>query len=214
VQGGAQEEQAEDLCFPSGGRSNSRAELEQMADKYADLEQKIREPLIAEHRAAFDAERRLPNAVFNALADAGLFRLLLPELLPVEYMRVVEAASVLDGSVGWLVTNGSAMSRVAGYVSEPVAREWFADPRGFMVSATGAVGEAQKVEGGYRVMGRWPFGSGARHATHFMALASVKRADGRDEPPLCFYFARGDVAVHDTWRIRLTRHRQVRLRSP
>jgi indole-3-acetate monooxygenase len=164
-------------------------------------------PLIAEHRATFDAERRLPDAVFNALADAGLFRLWLPaalggpELSPAEFMIVVEAASALDGSVGWLVTNGSAMSRVAGYVSEPVARTWFGEPRAFIVSATGAVGAAQRVEGGYRVSGRWPFGSGSHHATHFMGLASTKDPDGRDEPPLCCYFGRRDVAIHDTWRV-------------
>lgn len=32
-----------DLFFPSGGRSNSRAELEQMADKHAELERRLRE---------------------------------------------------------------------------------------------------------------------------------------------------------------------------
>ena len=164
-------------------------------------------PLIAEHRAAFDSERRLPDAVFNALADAGLFRLWLPEALggpelsPADFMTVVEAASALDGSVGWLVGNGGGMSRIGGYLPEPVAREFFSDPRAFVTSATGAVGTAQKVEGGYRVTGRWPFGSGAHHASHFMGLASVKGADGKDEPPLCCYFERRDVVVHDTWRV-------------
>jgi alkylation response protein AidB-like acyl-CoA dehydrogenase len=38
-------------------------------------------PLIAEHRAAFDSARHLPDAVFDALAEAGLFRLWLPEAL-------------------------------------------------------------------------------------------------------------------------------------
>jgi len=33
------------------------------------------EPLIAENRATFDRERQLHDAVFEALADAGLFRL-------------------------------------------------------------------------------------------------------------------------------------------
>ena len=60
-------------------------------------------PLIAGQRNDFDGGRRLPNAVFAALADAGLFRLWLsealggPELSPFEFMRVVEAASALDG---------------------------------------------------------------------------------------------------------------------
>jgi len=163
-------------------------------------------PLIAEHRAAFDNERRLPDAVFNALADAGLFRLWLPgalggpELSPDDFMSVVEAASALDGSVGWLVGNGGGMSRVGGYLPMPVAREIFSDPRAFVTSATGAVGMAQKVEGGYRVTGRWPFGSGAHHASHFMGLAATKEASGKDAPPLCCYFERRDVIVHDTWR--------------
>jgi alkylation response protein AidB-like acyl-CoA dehydrogenase len=69
------------------------------------------------------------------------------------------------------------------------------------VSATGAVGQAQKTEGGYRVTGRWPFGSGAHHASHFMALASTKDADGNDEPPRFYYFRRSDVVIHDTWRV-------------
>jgi alkylation response protein AidB-like acyl-CoA dehydrogenase len=60
---------------------------------------------------------------------------------------------------------------------------------------------AQKADGGYRVTGRWPFGSGTHHATHFMGLASVKGSDGRDEPPLCCYFERRDVTIHDTWRV-------------
>lgn len=164
-------------------------------------------PVIAGHRASFDQERRLPDAVFNALADAGLFRLWLPqtfggpELSSVEFMTVVEAASGLDGSVGWLVGNGAGMSRTGGYLPEEVARRWFADPRAFIVSATGAVGAAQKVPGGYLLTGRWPFGSGAHHATHFMGLASPNGPDGANGPLLCCYFERHDVTIHDTWRV-------------
>lgn len=164
-------------------------------------------PLIAKHRGSFDSERRLPDNVFNALADAGLFGLWLPralggpELSPIDFMSVVEAASMVDGSIGWLVGNGAGMSRAAGYLPEAVAREFFSDQRAFIVSATGAVGQAQKAEGGYRVTGRWPFGSGAHHASHFAALANTKDADGNDEPPRFYYFRSSDVVIHDTWRV-------------
>lgn len=162
-------------------------------------------PLIAEQRPQFDRDRRLPDAVVQALAEAGPFRLYLPKALggpefsPLDFMTVVEAASALDGSVGWLVGNGGGMSRAGGYLAEDVVRGWFADPRAFIASATGAVGTAVAAEGGYRVSGRWPFGSGAHHATKFMGLAGVKGADGKDGPPLCCYFDRSDVRVHDTW---------------
>lgn len=161
-------------------------------------------PLLAEHGAAFDRDRRLPDSIFRALADAGLFRLWLPaalggpELSPVEFLEVVEAASALDGSVGWLVANGGGMSRAAGYVPEHVARDFFADPHAFIVSATGAVGSAEPTKGGYRLTGRWPFGSGASHSSHFMALAAVKDSKAG---PMCCYVPRDKVIVHDTWHV-------------
>ncbi|WP_342728560.1 acyl-CoA dehydrogenase family protein [Bradyrhizobium sp. B097] len=163
-------------------------------------------PLIAAQRNTFDSGRRLPDAVFAALADAGLFRLWLPqalggpELSPFAFMRVVEAASALDGSVGWLVGNGAGMSRIGGYLDEAVAREWYADPRAFVASATGAVGTATAVADGYRVSGRWPFGSGAHHATRFMVLASV-RPDDPASPLLCCYLGRADVTILDNWHV-------------
>jgi alkylation response protein AidB-like acyl-CoA dehydrogenase len=164
-------------------------------------------PLVEEHRASFDRERRLPDVIFRALAEAGLFRLWLPaamggaELSPTDFMHVVEAASAIDGSIGWVVANGGGMSRVAGYLPKSVASEWFADPYTFIASATGAVGTAELVTGGYRVTGRWPFGSGSAHATRFMGLAMVKDASNNNQPPICFYFERGQVAIHDTWHV-------------
>lgn len=164
------------------------------------------EPLIAAQRSQFDGARRLPDAVFAALADAGLFRLWLPgalggpELSPLDFMRVVEAASALDGSVGWLVGNGGGMSRIGGYLGEAVARAWFADPRAFVVSATGAVGTATAVASGYRLSGRWPFGSGAHHATRFMGLASIRPEDP-DSPLLCCYLGRAEVTILDNWHV-------------
>jgi len=121
------------------------ARLPSRTATYLDAIEKLT-PLVAEHRASFDRDRRLPDAIFRALAEAGLFRLWLPaamggpELSPAEFMRVVEAASAKDGSIGWIVANGGGMSRVAGYLPESVVREWFDDPCAFIVSATGAVG--------------------------------------------------------------------------
>src|SRR5512138_396532 len=146
-------------------------------------------PLVRERRDSFDRLRRLPDDVFETLADAGLFRLWLPravggpELSPFEFMSVIEALSALDGSVGWLVGNGGGMSRAGGYVGRDVAHGWFADRRAFVAAATGAVGTATPVKGGYRVSGRWPFGSGAHHASLFMGLAAERPEASR----LCCY---------------------------
>ena len=164
-------------------------------------------PLVEAHRSDFDRQRRIPDVVYEALADAGLFRLWLPrslggpELDPIEFMSVVEAAAALDGSIGWLVGNGGGMSRVGGYLPAHVTSEWFADRRAFVVSSTGAVGTAIPVTGGYRVTGRWPFGSGAQHATVFMGLAALKSDKPGGEPSLCFHFRRDAVNVLDNWHV-------------
>jgi indole-3-acetate monooxygenase len=164
-------------------------------------------PFVAAHRSSFDQDRQLPDAVFDALAEAGLFRLWLPEALggvelsPLSFMRVVERAAALDGSIGWLVGNGGGMSRAGGYLPLAVARPIFENPNAFIVAATGAVGTAVVANGGYRLSGRWPFGSGAAHATHFMVLASVTGEDGSRQPPLCCYVTRSDVLIHDTWYV-------------
>lgn len=176
------------------------------ATEYLDAIEKLR-PLVEDHRAAFDRDRKIPDVVFQRLAEAGLFRLWLPaalggpELTPVEFLNVIEAASALDGSIGWLVGNGGGMSRIGGYLPESIAREWFADPYAFVVSATGAICSAEPVGGGYRVSGRWPFGSGANHATRFMGLATVNDGSGSPRPPICCYFQRNDVTIHDTWHV-------------
>jgi hypothetical protein len=62
-----------------------------------------------------------------------------PELSPLEFMGVVEAAAELDGSCR-LAGNAGGMSRVAGYLPETVAGAWFDDRRAFLAGATGAVG--------------------------------------------------------------------------
>ncbi|MGE0259178.1 MAG: acyl-CoA dehydrogenase family protein [Alphaproteobacteria bacterium] len=166
-------------------------------------------PVVSEYRAALERERRLPQPVFDAIADAGLLRLWLPktfggpELSALDFMLVVEAAAALEGSVGWLVGNGGGMSRTAGYVAAEVAAAWFTDPRAFIVAATGAVGDAVPVPGGFRISGRWPFGSGIHHATIAMGLCRI--ADGRPADAahdvIACHVAAADAEIIDNWHV-------------
>lgn len=163
-------------------------------------------PVVEQYRMDIDRNRRLPDAMFRAVAERGLLRLWLPtalggpELTPLEFMEVVEAAAGLEGSLGWVIGNGAGMSRVGGYVPLEVASRWFADPLAFVVSSTGAVGRAEPVGGGYRVTGRWPFGSGAHHGTLFMGLCAEPSSAAAVAPePFFCYMPVSDVTLHDTW---------------
>jgi indole-3-acetate monooxygenase len=188
----------DDEMMPDSEEDNAAPFLESL---------RLIKPLVAEHRVTFDRERKLAEPVFDALAESGLFRLWLPkslagpELTPLEFMRIVEAAAALDGAVGWLVGNGGGMSRTGGFLPAAVASEWFADQRAFIVSATGAVGAATAVNGGFRISGRWPFGSGAPHGTLFMGLATIGGGQAPDQPRICCYFERDQVRIHDNWNV-------------
>lgn len=162
---------------------------------------------VAQERPAFDAAGRLPEDLYGELAAMGLFRLWLPaalggpELSALDFMDVVEEAAALEGAIGWLVGNGGGMARAGAFLPVDSAREIFADPQAFVVSATGAVGRAIPVAGGYRVTGRWPFGSGAPHATWFSPVCEVDES-GQGSGQLIFPFApRADVILHDNWQV-------------
>jgi alkylation response protein AidB-like acyl-CoA dehydrogenase len=182
------------------GRSPTRSEA--LVERVTALSETV-----SRDRASFDADGRVPDALFSELASLGLFRLWLPmtlggvELSALGFMEVVEAAAALDGTIGWLVGNGGGMSRIGAFLPTESAEEIFADPKAFVVSATGAMGRAVRVAGGYRVTGRWPFGSGAPHATWFTPMCAVER-DGHATEEVIFVSApRADVVVHDNWHV-------------
>jgi alkylation response protein AidB-like acyl-CoA dehydrogenase len=162
---------------------------------------------VARERGAFDSAGRLPDDLYRSLSDTGLFRLWLPtalggpELSALDFMDVVEEASALDGTIGWLVGNGGGMGRVGAYLPVDCAQEIFADPHAFVVSGTAGVGRAAPVPGGYRVNGRWPFGSGAPHATWFSPVCEIEEPGLGAGQRVFVYAPREDVVLHDNWYV-------------
>jgi len=144
-------------------------------------------PLVEAERQDLDTKRELSPSLLDALVAAGLFRLWIPrrlggaELDPVSGLRVIAAASALDGSVGWSVMVAAAYGFFAGRLSGRVAAQIFGDPRAAVAAHLAPYGKAEMIKGGYRASGRWPFGSGSKHATWFLAQCTVHR-DGRARP--------------------------------
>ena len=77
-------------------------------------------PLIRSRAEDIEQSRRLPLALFEAITQAGLFRLWIPlslggeETDPMTLVRVVEEVSRADGAAGWCVAIGGEMARSAG----------------------------------------------------------------------------------------------------
>jgi indole-3-acetate monooxygenase len=137
---------------------------------------------------ANDRDRRLQPDIVRALADAGLFHMLLPrsigggELSLPSCLEVLEAVAQADGSTGWcLGQNSMSASQVAPYLDHAVLRAIFsqADGTGAILSnGTGGNGRAVAVDGGYRLSGSWSFASGVMHATWVKAACPAYDAAG------------------------------------
>lgn len=153
-----------------------------------------------EHAEEAERERRLPAVTVAALAEAGLFTLCLPEAYggpgvgPVGMIDAVLEVAQGDGAAGWCAGIASTTSSLAAFVAPDVARRVFTSP----ATATGGVfapnGRGVRDGDGYRVTGRWQWGSGTQHCEWIVGGAMCD--DGTQR--VCFFPA-ADVGFHDTW---------------
>ncbi len=169
-------------------------------------------PLIHGFAEEIERSRRLPLPLVDAMAQAGLFHLWVPRALdgeeadPMTLVRVVEEISRADGSVGWCVAIGGGSGVFGGYLPSASAGEIYGgDPNVRMAGSFRPFGEAMVVDGGYRVTGRWPLGSGCQHSPWI--VGSCRILDGA-EPRLSadgtpvtriLLFPVADCEIADTW---------------
>ena len=95
----------------------------------------------------------------------------------------VEALARYDGSVAWCVSTNAAYSRFSGFLPEPVARRIFMDDRAAVAGNMGSIGRAEVVKGGYRVSGRWAYGSGIMHSDWVIGGCVVLEGDAPRRKP-------------------------------
>jgi alkylation response protein AidB-like acyl-CoA dehydrogenase len=142
-------------------------------------------PLLAAESVKTEALGQLTPAVVEALHARGLYRTLLPRQLNGygvgldTFVKTMEILAAADASTAWCVGQASGCSMAAAYVDAPVAQEiWGNDPRGVLAWGFQLEGRAKVVPGGYRVTGKWGFGSGGHHATWMGAHCHVELPDG------------------------------------
>jgi indole-3-acetate monooxygenase len=169
-------------------------------------------PAIVGARDDIERERRLPSSLADAMRNAQLFELWLPktfggpELHPVDFLGVVEELSRADGSAGWCATVHGVYSSLLGGLSETAAQEISATHT-VIAGTLNPTGKASVVDGGYRVSGRWSYGSGIAHSAWTIGNCVVQdeagpRRSPSGPPELRFMlFPTSAVEIIDTWRV-------------
>ena len=163
-------------------------------------------PAFRERADRTEQLRRLDPETERELHEAGLFRILQPRRVggsELDYVALIDfpaEAARGDASVAWSLANLlSHHWMLAMFPPEAQARVWDENPDALIASSfVFPSGRGRKVEGGYRVQGRWPFSSGVRSSQWNMLGGTVVAEDESTE--LRIFLVRAcDYSVLDTW---------------
>ena len=141
-------------------------------------------PMIEAASDRTESEGKVPKDIMDALHDAEMFRMVLPESLgggaatPMEMTQVLEVVAGADASTGWCLGQALGCSMAAGYVAHDVAQDIFVPKDAVLAWGPPGGAQAVPVDGGYMSTGQWRFGSGSRNATWLGGHSPVKDADG------------------------------------
>jgi len=124
----------------------------------------------AQRSAEIEAARQLPADVSKQMGAAGFYRMFIAERVgglevsPAVAARVYEALARGDAACGWVAFIGATSGLALSRITDATVREVLATPETLISGVFAASGNAVKVEGGFRVSGRWQWGSGSPNA--------------------------------------------------
>lgn len=162
-------------------------------------------PLIAANAERAERERKPVDEVIEALKETGVFRSFVPpryggyDLDFDTFIDIGIAVAEACVSTGWITTFYMEHNWLFAHFGQKAQDEIFgAQPYILAPASVTPVGEATAEKGGFRLSGRWPWGSGIMHADWVMVNGVVK---GPHLPPLprLFILPVGEVSVADTW---------------
>ncbi len=138
-------------------------------------------PALRDYHDEIEREQRLPQALVEQLREAGFYKMVIPGVLgglqvdPLTYLRVVELLAEGAGSVGWNLANNSIGQLVTLGLPDEGVREIYSRGADTIIAGTAVPGggQAAPVAGGYRVSGRWQFGSGCQESAWMLGSFQI-----------------------------------------
>jgi indole-3-acetate monooxygenase len=145
------------------------------------------QPVLRGYHDEIEREQRMPPALVEQLREAGFYKMVIPRALgglqvdTLTYLRVVELLAEGAGSVGWNLGNGGVGQLITLGLPEEGVQEIYAERADTIIAGTAVPGggRAVPVAGGYRVSGRWQFGSGCQEASWMLGSFQVLGDDGQ-----------------------------------
>lgn len=168
-------------------------------------------PVLREEARESEQRRELTPRVVEALRSTGVFRMPMPrawggpEVDICTQVEILEELSAADGAAGWCAMVGSDAGFYTAAIDDAPARKLYPDLDGITAGWIVPAGKLYRVEGGYRLTGRWQFGSGCTHADVIIGGAVVYddgapviTEEGRPEVRVAMLPA-DNFEILDTW---------------
>ena len=164
-------------------------------------------PALRARAAAANAARRVPEETIAELKRSGLLRLLQPAALGglerdyVDFIDVIRTLTLGCASSAWVygvLTEHSWI--VASYPAAAQREVWGEDPAAMSCASLVPTGTGERVAGGVRISGRWPFASGCDHAQWAILGALIGETDGGRAVYDCLVPI-GALAIDDDWHV-------------
>ncbi|SEG66104.1 3-hydroxy-9,10-secoandrosta-1,3,5(10)-triene-9,17-dione monooxygenase [Thermomonospora echinospora] len=166
-------------------------------------------PVLAEEDAEGARRRRLTEAAWQRLRDTGVLRALQParwgggEMPLAEFLNATVEAGRAAPAAGWVTAVvGVHPWQVALFPEETQREIWGEDPARTLASSYTPTGRVERVDGGYRVSGRWSFSSGCLHTDGVILGGIVGKREWNGTQVADFtsvILDRDQYAIEDTW---------------
>jgi alkylation response protein AidB-like acyl-CoA dehydrogenase len=140
------------------------------------------------------------------MVDAGLFKIAVPrryggyETSVRTMLEVSAAVGEADGGTAWVLTLINVCQWLVGLFPRQAQDDVFgADPGALVSGVLAPTAAAVKVDGGWRISGKWYYNSGSWHATWAGLGFPVTDADGQVVNQGLALIPRVDLSLEDTW---------------
>lgn len=166
-----------------------------------DLLQEIRK-----RRKEFEAQRFISPDIIQGFKKVGVYRALVArrfggdEKSPAEFCRLIERISQADGSAGWVASFGIGGIYLAALPLATLEQLYANGPDVVFAGGIFPPQPAERVDGGFKVNGRWSWGSGSMGAEVVGAGILPKNGDGSGLPRMAV-MPREKVQIAPNWDV-------------
>jgi len=174
---------------------------------------KALDPELRERAQEMEDARRLPADLAAKMASAGVFRMVLPSYLgglefsPKDLVETVEVLATANASAGWCAMIAATTGMNAAYMQRSIAEEVYGDPDVITGGVFAPMGRARVEGDGYRVTGRWQWGSGSANCTWLCGGCFIEEEGGLRMGPdgapenRMMIFPASEAELIDTWHV-------------